>query len=304
MAHDISLKHILEAALFSADEPLNIADLQQLFSENEQPEKTEIQAALAELQTEYQQKAIELVSVKSGYRFQTSQVVSQWVGRLYEEKPQRYSRALLETLAIIVYRQPITRTDIEDIRGVSVSSSIVRTLMDRDWVKIVGHKEVPGRPALLATTKQFLDYFNLTSLEQLPPLADVRDLDEVERSLQKLDQSFTADTNDAAECDFADEAPSERSVVQDKLDNHELSEEDGGAINEVLESKNKETDEINEDSGQVSDGLDLSSTKVTSLESILQKHFQSKQSSITEDENTLSDELPTTQFSDSIEKAK
>lgn len=164
------IKRIVEALLFAAKQPLTIKQLQQLFPELQQPPLADIQQAVVVLGDEYRSRPIELKQVASGFRFQIRAELSPWVARLFEEKPPKYSRALLETLAIIAYRQPVTRGDIEDIRGVGVSSTIIQTLMEREWVKVVGHKEVPGRPALLGTTPQFLDYFNKTSLNELPTL--------------------------------------------------------------------------------------------------------------------------------------
>lgn len=167
----MELKDILEAALFVAQSPLRLEDLQALFAEDEwQPDPAELQEALGRLAGEFAQRPVELKQVASGWRFQVREGYSPWVSRLFEERPGRYSKALLETLAIIAYRQPVTRGEIEDIRGVAVSTQIVRTLMEREWVQVVGHKEVPGRPGLYATTRQFLDYFNLGGLDELPPL--------------------------------------------------------------------------------------------------------------------------------------
>ncbi len=175
MPIDVELKSIIEAALLAAGRPLSLAELENLFAEHERPEPAEIQAALADLAADCRDRPVELKQVASGYRLQVRAAFSPWVSRLFEERPGRYSRAFLETLAIIAYRQPVTRGEIEDIRGVAVSSSIVRTLQERGWIQVVGHKEVPGRPALLATTKQFLDYFNLRSLDELPPLQEFLD---------------------------------------------------------------------------------------------------------------------------------
>ncbi len=166
----MELKSIVEAALFVAHKPLSIGELQALFPEDEQPSPAEIRAALAELSDEFGVRPLELKEVASGFRFQVREGLSPWISRLFEERPGRYSKAFLETLAIIAYRQPVTRGEIEDIRGVAVSSQIIRTLLERDWVQVIGHKEVPGRPGLYATTRQFLDYFNLRGLDELPPL--------------------------------------------------------------------------------------------------------------------------------------
>lgn len=171
----MELKAILEAALFVARKPLNIAEMQSLFLDEEQPGTGEVRDALAELAEEFRFRPVELKEVATGFRFQVRQGFSPWISRLLEERPGRYSKAYLETLAIIAYQQPVTRGEIEDIRGVAVSSQIIRGMLERDWVRVVGHKEVPGRPALYATTKQFLDYFNLRSLSELPPLQSFMD---------------------------------------------------------------------------------------------------------------------------------
>jgi segregation and condensation protein B len=177
------LINIIEAALFSAGEPLTVDRLQGLFDEGSQPGKKEIREALKVLRDEFEGRGIELAEVSSGFRFQARQEHSQWVARLWDEKPPRYSRALLETLALVAYRQPITRAEIEDIRGVSVSSSIMKTLQERDWVRVVGHRDVPGKPGLYATTREFLDYFNLKGLDDLPSLAELKDIDKLNAEL-------------------------------------------------------------------------------------------------------------------------
>jgi len=177
------LRNIIEAALFAATEPLNVERMQLLFDEGQQPSKDTLHQTLLQLQQDYAERGIELKEVASGYRFQARREVSPWVSRMWEEKPQRYSRATLETLALIAYRQPITRAEIEDIRGVSVSTNIVKTLQERNWIRIVGHRDVPGRPAMYATTRQFLDYFNLKSLDELPPLAELMDIDKINQEL-------------------------------------------------------------------------------------------------------------------------
>lgn len=173
------LRKIIEGAILAAGQPMTIAKLLELFDAEVAPSKEEIVDALGDIQTACGERGFELKEVASGWRFQVRDDLAPWVNRLWEEKPQKYSRALLETLALIAYRQPITRGDIEEIRGVAVSSHIMKTLMERDWVKVVGHRDVPGRPSLYATTRQFLDYFNLKSLEELPSLSEIRDLDEL-----------------------------------------------------------------------------------------------------------------------------
>lgn len=180
------LKTIIEAAILAAGEPVNLERLQGLFEEDARPVPEDFRAALAALGEDCATRGIELVEVGSGWRFQSRRELMPWVARLWEEKPQRYSRAFLETLALIAYRQPITRAEIEDIRGVAVGTNIVKSLTERGWVRVVGHRDVPGRPALYATTRAFLDYFNLKSLDDLPTLAELRDIDKLEAELDLI----------------------------------------------------------------------------------------------------------------------
>lgn len=177
------LKNIVESALFAAGEPLSIERLLGLFEEEERPEKKDLQEVIVALQQECEGRGIELRELSKGYRYQSRSEVSRWVSRLWEERAPRYSRALLETLALVAYRQPITRAEIEDIRGVAVSSNIMKTLQERGWVRIVGHRDVPGKPALYATTREFLDYFNLKGLDELPTLSELRDIDKINAEL-------------------------------------------------------------------------------------------------------------------------
>ncbi len=179
------LKIILEAVLLAAGEPLSLQRLLAVFPEEEKPERDQLRATLDALTQDYQGRGMELVQVASGFRLQVPKAYSSWVSRLWEERPGRYSRALLETLALIAYRQPTTRGEIEEVRGVSVSSAIIKTLLERDWIKVLGYREVPGRPALYGTTRDFLDYFNLHSLADLPPLAELRDLDVIGAELER-----------------------------------------------------------------------------------------------------------------------
>jgi len=173
------LKPVLEALFAASDKPLSVNQIFELFvGDIEQPDKDDIRKAIHELVAQYQHGGIELKQVASGFRFQVRAEFETWITRLWEQKPPRYSRALMETLALIAYRQPITRGEIEDIRGVSVSTNMIKTLQEREWVKPLGHKDVPGRPTLYGTTKTFLDYFNLKSLNELPTLAEIRDLDQ------------------------------------------------------------------------------------------------------------------------------
>lgn len=184
------LKPILEAILAASDKPLSVNNIFDLFvGDLEQPGKDDIRKALHELAEKYSDSGLELKQVASGFRLQVKLVYENWVSRLWEQKPPRYSRALMETLALIAYRQPITRGEIEDIRGVSVSSNIIKTLQEREWVKSLGHKDVPGKPNLYGTTREFLDYFNLKSLNQLPTLAEIRDLDQYHPELAFTEKS-------------------------------------------------------------------------------------------------------------------
>lgn len=179
-----SLKSILEAVLLAAGEPLSLTTLATVFSAEESPSDTEISKALEALGDDYAERGLELKEVASGFRIQVREDANPWVARLWEERPQRYSRALLETLALIAYRQPITRGDIEEVRGVSVRTNIIRTLQEREWIRVVGHRDVPGKPALFGTTKVFLDYFNLASLDDLPSLAEIKDMESIEPELE------------------------------------------------------------------------------------------------------------------------
>jgi segregation and condensation protein B len=169
------IKHFVEAALLAAGRPLSLDQLKGLFDGRMAPEKSEIRKAIETLNEEYEQRGIIVSEVASGFRFQIKAAMADRLHKLWEERPPRYSRALFETLALIAYRQPITRGDIEDIRGVTVSSNIIRQLLERDWVRVVGHRDVPGRPAMFGTTKTFLDYFSLKKLDDLPPLSDLSD---------------------------------------------------------------------------------------------------------------------------------
>lgn len=173
------VKQILEAAILAADQPLPMNRLQDLFAEAESVSPDLIAQMLMELQAECESRGVALMEVASGFRYQVKPAIHAWVAKLWTERQTRYTRALLETLALIAYRQPITRAEIEQIRGVSVSSNIIRTLEEREWIRVIGHRDVPGKPAIYGTTRQFLDYFSLTSLEQLPPLAQIRDLEEI-----------------------------------------------------------------------------------------------------------------------------
>ena len=264
------IKNILEAALLAADYPLSIDHCMKLFEGDLQvPERSVIKSCIEELQLDCQERGVELVKVASGFRYQTRVDIQTWVARLHAEKTPRYSRALMETLALVVYKQPITRAEIEDIRGVSVSSNIMKVLQEREWVKIVGHKEVPGRPAMFATTKKFLDYFNLQSLNELPTLADIKEFDQIapeldfgqdlpqaasdeSQSAEATDRDAESDTHAVMDQDDSssqsDESQTVQAVADNMADNLSDDDEDDGeedfSVSEVAEL-NEEFDELN-----------------------------------------------------------
>ncbi|WP_299591912.1 SMC-Scp complex subunit ScpB [uncultured Microbulbifer sp.] len=200
------LRRIVEGALLAAAQPLSEDRLLSLIEEGERPEKSALREALEEIAESCAERGFELKQVASGWRYQVPEDLAPWVNKLWEEKPQKYSRATLETLAIIAYRQPITRGDIEEIRGVAVSSHIVRSLSERGWIKVVGQRDVPGKPSLYATTREFLDYFNLKSLEDLPTLAEIRDIESLNAALDLGEGGAPAEPNDVTP-DTDNEAP-------------------------------------------------------------------------------------------------
>lgn len=201
MIEAVQLKQIIEAALLAAAQPLSLAQLSALFGEQEMPSHEDMARALEELREDCTGRGVELTEVASGFRYQVRADVNTWVARLWTERQTKYSRALLETLALIAYRQPITRGEIEQIRGVAVSTNIIRTLEEREWVRVVGYRDVPGKPALFGTTKTFLDYFNLKSLDELPPLAEIRDIEDFDPQLTlgPVAAGNTIDDPDAAD---------------------------------------------------------------------------------------------------------
>jgi len=180
---ETSIKYILEAALLAASEPLSVDQLMSLFDEKSRPERKDIRAALEELESDYEGRGIMLAEVASGYRVQIRPSMTAMLQPLWEERTPRYSRALFETLALIAYRQPVTRGEIEDVRGVTVSPGIIRTLLDREWIRVLGHRDVPGKPEMFGTTKAFLDYLGLKRLDDLPPLAELQDIEGLNEQL-------------------------------------------------------------------------------------------------------------------------
>ena len=212
---DNKLKNILEAALMAVGKPMTIEQLMKLFEEEERPSATRVKEALVQLQADCEGRGIELKDIASGYRYQARQDYSDWLSRLWEEKPPKYSRAYLETLALIAYRQPVTRAEIEEVRGVSVSSNIVKTMLEREWIRVVGHRDVPGRPSLYATTKQFLDYFNMKSLDELPSLAEIRDLEELSPELALPEPGQEDSGQDDPSANAETESPGEEATASD-----------------------------------------------------------------------------------------
>ena len=203
------LKPVVEGLLFAADEPMSIKQLFAIFTEKAgkdtiEIEQVQIKEILDELKEDYAGRGLELKEVGSGFRFQVREKNAEWVAKLWAERPARYSRASLETLALIAYRQPITRAEIEDVRGVSVSSNIIKALLEREWVRVVGHRDVPGKPALDSTTKEFLDYFNLKSLDELPALAELKDIDAINEQLVLSDDAESKTESDAESEDDMD----------------------------------------------------------------------------------------------------
>lgn len=235
------LRKIIEGAILASGQPMTIARMLELFDEEVAPSKDDIQAALEAIQANTSQHGFELKEVASGWRFQVRENLAPWVNRLWDEKPQKYSRALLETLALIAYRQPITRGDIEEIRGVAVSSHIMKTLMERDWVKVVGHRDVPGRPSLYATTRQFLDYFNLKNLEELPSLSEIRDLDDLNPVLNLGEEGLGEKDTDAP---IPDENPPVQDADSALVDTATALVDDEDAYEDVVDAMDKRNADV------------------------------------------------------------
>src|SRR4051794_40586743 len=220
------LKHLIEATLLAAGRPVTTQQLLDLFDERERPTPEELQAALDLLTADYETRGVELIQVASGWRIQVRTRCVDVVSRLWQERPSRYSRALLETLALVAYRQPITRSEIEEIRGVSISSTIMRTMQERNWIRIVGHREVPGRPELLGTTRDFLDYFGLKSLDQLPTLAELKDVETIGVQLELPAGEAVQSTSGEA----SEQLPTESQAEAAPADTEVEASGEGGAI--------------------------------------------------------------------------
>ena len=237
------LKPIIEAALLAANQPLTVAQLGELFVEDDETSHDDVARALEALAADCAGRGVELLEVASGFRYQVRREVHPWITRMWTEKPSRYSRALLETLALIAYRQPITRPEIEQIRGVVVSSNIVKTLEEREWIRIVGYRDVPGKPALFGTTRAFLDYFNLKSLDELPPLAEIRDMEDPQlgfeqtplppRVIKDLPIDPEAEAAPAGEPDAADTAATESAPADAEPESPDAAAQDLPIANEA-----------------------------------------------------------------------
>jgi len=252
------LKNILEAVLLATERSMTVPQLEALFElDEERPTRDEIRKALHEMEEEYETRSFELKHVASGYRLQVKQEFSTWVGRLWEERPARYTRALLETMALIAYRQPITRGEIEEVRGVSVSSNIIKTLLERDWIKVLGHKDVPGKPTLYGTTKEFLDYFNLQKLDQLPTLAEIKDLDAIHPELELDEDAVKGDEDSSTDDDqtqgfSAEQENAQASTMPDEVifetsEDDMLDAEEPGTILAEAETSDDGLDEGSDD---------------------------------------------------------
>jgi len=251
------IKQIVEAAIFAADGPLDRDALLLLFDEQERPEKADLSRSLEQISEDYAERGIELKEVASGFRFQVRKDLGPWVSRLWQEKPPRYSRAILETLALVAYRQPITRGEIEEIRGVSVSSHIIKSLLERNWVRVVGHRDVPGRPAMFATTRQFLDYFDLKSLEDLPPLSEIKDLDKLNEELA---------LSDAPDPDSGDRAD----------DDNDATSAFGARTEGEREARNEEIFAALDEEPELDDSTLMSIDKVDSVNAGFEEEFRRK----------------------------
>ncbi|HET9033934.1 MAG TPA: SMC-Scp complex subunit ScpB [Dokdonella sp.] len=259
------LKRIIEAAILAAGTPQTATQLLALFVENEATSHDDISRAIESLQADCQDRGIELVEVASGFRYQVRQDVHAWVARLWTERPSKYSRALLETMALIAYRQPITRGEIEQIRGVAVSTHIIKTLEEREWIRVVGHRDAPGKPTLFGSTRGFLDYFNLKSLDELPSLDEIRDIDDMDPQLalsppsdeltntvidndaQALAEAVAGFDSDEANSDDSDteiDSVSDAATDTDPEDSAEATEEDGDTATPRL-ANNADTGDSN-----------------------------------------------------------
>ncbi|MFT5425457.1 MAG: segregation and condensation protein B [Gammaproteobacteria bacterium] len=244
------LKNIVEAALMVSEKPVSLAQLSAIFeNESDIPEKADIKTAIDQITEDYKGRGIELNEVASGFRVQVNSDYAEWINHLFDDRPPRYSRALLETLAIIAYRQPMTRAEIEEIRGVSVSSNIIRTLQERNWIRVVGQRDIPGKPELLATTKEFLDYFNLKKLSELPSLSEIKDFDQINPDLfEELEKEAKVQVDKAA-AGRLDAAKPDTTKLYPNVE--QVETDDSESIPEPEADKSKETHNVVSDEDNV-----------------------------------------------------
>ena len=266
------LKNIIEAAIMVSDEPITVDRLIGMFTDATKPERSTVNELLLELQLEYANRGFELKRIDKGYRLQTREEYSPWLARLRAGRPPRYSRALLETLAIIAYRQPVTRGEIEEIRGVAVSTDIIRTLVDREWIRQVGVRDVPGKPALFATTRSFLGYFNLEGLTQLPSLQDIRDLETI---ADELNMKLPLEGRDENAGDNDDSSDAEVSPQTDFIEN--TDSDDIESVNDEEPSSEGVADEIKVDEATVE-------------ETVAEGQFSAEESAASSDDEQSADE--------------
>lgn len=243
---ETEIKYFIESALLAAGRPLSVDQLQGLFDGRSAPSKPDIRAAIEALVNEYEPRGITIAEVASGFRIQVKASMAERLQKLWEERPPRYSRALFETLALVAYRQPITRGEIEEVRGVSVSANIVRTLLERDWVRVVGHRDVPGRPEMFGTTRNFLDYFGLKKLDDLPPLADLSDWESlrVQLNLPEVEEETTATPDGTVDVPVLYPEGAEDAAVAGEAGGEEATEELAGEATEELAEDEEALPEI------------------------------------------------------------
>lgn len=287
------LKSIVEAAIFAASGPTKIDQIQKLFDEDEMPGKEAIRSVIASLQEDYEGRGIELKEVASGFRFQAVPDTTRWLSKMWEEKPPKYSRATLETLALIAYRQPITRSEIEDIRGVSVSTQIIKSLSEREWIRVVGHRDVPGKPALYATTRDFLDYFDLKSLDELPPLSEIKEIEDLETQAanddaQIVEQDVDAIASLAAEIvgERAGGETAESSVEEVSVDDVLEETSEANELAESLEASSEITEEEYEEAieefRETADIVDVDSVDVSHEDEIIAAEIEEIEAEVSE----------------------
>ena len=233
------LQNILEAILISADKPLSVEKLLGFFDIDDLVNRNDVRGALSNLKASFDDRGFELVETSSGFRFQTREEYKQWVTQHWDEKPTKYSRALLETLALIIYRQPITRAEIEEVRGVAVSSHIIKTLQEREWIRVVGHKDLPGRPSLLGTTRQFLDYFNLKSLDQMPSLSEIQDIDKLYPELDlKTEEERAEESSNEGDAESAQETNKQAVDLETIIKTEQITDQHATDHNEPTDKPN------------------------------------------------------------------